>query len=132
MAPLLGYFLCLFALVPALSLEVFFGLLGKTTRQHEVLSILRMLLQLLTSVTSPVKIALATTVLLFGLAAESCWGRRIITVLVVGAAGFSSTLQMFSLGRAGLGVAAAMMFTSTASLVSISWGTRLLGTTPTC
>ena len=133
MPSLLGYFLCLVALVPTLSLEVFFGLLGKTTRQYEVLTIYRAILQMLTTVTSPVKIALATAVLLFGYAAESRSGRRVINLAVVTAAGFSSTLQLLTVSRsAGLGVAVVMIGSSAASLFGVSWGTRGLETTAGC
>ena len=133
MPSLLGYFLCLVALVPALSPDVFFGLIGKTTRQYEVLTIYRAILQMLTTVTSPVKIALATAVLLFGYAVESRSGRRVINLAVVTAAGFSSTLQLLTVSRsAGLGVAAVMIGSSAASLFGVSWGTRGLETTAAC
>ena len=125
MSSLLGYFVCLVALAPALSLDVFFGLLGKTTRQYEVLTIYRAILQMLTTVTSPAKIAVATAVLLFGYAAESRSGRRVINLAVVTAAGFSSTLQLLAVSRsAGLGVVVLMIGSLAASLFGVSSGTR--------
>ena len=59
-----GYLLCLAVLTPALSLEVVLSLLGKIPRQHDVLAALSTLLQLLGSVTSPMKVALTLGVLL--------------------------------------------------------------------
>lgn len=58
MLAVLAYFLCLAALTPALSLDVFLIFLSRMPRQHDVLAILTTLLQLLASVTSPVKVAL--------------------------------------------------------------------------
>ena len=58
MHAVLGYILCLVALTPALSLDVFLGFLNKTPRQHDVLTVLSTLLQLLATVTSPVKVAI--------------------------------------------------------------------------
>ena len=70
MLPLLGYFLGLLVLAPTLSLDVFFGLLGKAPRPHDLLSFYATLLQLLATVTSPVKIALTLAVLCFAFAAR--------------------------------------------------------------
>jgi hypothetical protein len=58
MFAVLGYFLCLAALTPALSLDVFLIFLSRMPRQHDVLAILTTLLQLLATVTSPVKVAI--------------------------------------------------------------------------
>jgi hypothetical protein len=133
MSPLLGYFLCLAVLMPALSLEVFFRLVGRTTRLPEVFAFFRTILQLLVSVTSPVKIALATAVLLFAYAFESCWAKRVIAMMVFGLAGFFSLLQILAVSRAaGIGAAAVMICSSAASLVSVSWASRMIDTTATC
>ena len=70
MIPLLSYFLCLLVLTPTLSLEVFFSLLSKAPRQHDLLSVFATLLQQFATVTSPVKIALTLGVLCFGFAAR--------------------------------------------------------------
>jgi hypothetical protein len=70
MLPLLSYFLCLAVLTPALSLDVFFSLFSKAPRQHDLLSIFAMLLQLLATVTSPVKIALTLAVFCLAFAAR--------------------------------------------------------------
>jgi hypothetical protein len=64
MLTLLGYFLCLAVLTPALSLEVFFCVLSKMPRPHDVLAVFSMLLQLLATVTSPVRITLTLTLFL--------------------------------------------------------------------
>ena len=70
MPHVLSYFLCLVVLTPALSLDVFLGLLNKTPRQHDVLAMLSTLLQLLATVTSPVKVALTLALLLCAVAAR--------------------------------------------------------------
>ncbi|MGH7957837.1 MAG: hypothetical protein ACREH8_12640 [Opitutaceae bacterium] len=70
MPPVLGYFLCLAVLTPALSLDVFLGLLGKTPRQHDVLAIFATLLQLLATVTSPVKVAISLGIVFCAIAAR--------------------------------------------------------------
>ena len=54
----MSYFLCLVVLMPALSQEVFLGFLGRVPRQHDLLAVFSTLLQLLATVTSPMKIAL--------------------------------------------------------------------------
>ena len=68
MLPLLEYFLCLVVLTPTLSLDVFFSLLNKAPRQHDVLAVFATLLQQFATVTSPVKLALTFGVLCFGFA----------------------------------------------------------------
>ena len=68
---MIGYFLCLAVLTPALSLDVFFGLLGKTPRQHDVLALLGTLLQLFATVTSPFRIAFTLAVFLCAFVVES-------------------------------------------------------------
>jgi hypothetical protein len=70
MLPLLSYFLCLAVLTPTLSLDVFFCLLSRVPRQHDLLAIFGTLLQLLATVTSPVKIAFSLGVLCFAFAAR--------------------------------------------------------------
>jgi len=70
MFPLLSYFLCLMVLTPTLSLDVFFSLLGRAPRQHDLLAVFGTLLQLLATVTSPVKIAFSLSMLLFAFAAR--------------------------------------------------------------
>ena len=59
----MSYFLCLVVLMPALSQEVFLGLLGKVPRQHDLLAVFSTLLQLLATVTSPMKIAISLGIL---------------------------------------------------------------------
>ena len=76
MPPLIGYFLCLVVLTPALSLDVFFCLFSKMPRQHDVLALFAALLQLLATVTSPVRIGLTLAMFLFAFAA-----RHTLTVL---------------------------------------------------
>ena len=68
---MIGYFLCLAVLTPALSLDVFFGVLGKTPRQHDVLAFLSTLLQLFATVTSPFRIAFTLAVFLCASVVES-------------------------------------------------------------
>ena len=84
--------------------------------------------------TSPVKIAMSTGVLLFAYAAESSSGRRVINLIVVTAAGFSSTIQLLAVSRsAGLGIAVVMMIgPSLASLFGVSWGNRGIESSATC
>jgi hypothetical protein len=82
---MIGYFICLAVLAPALSVDVFFGLLGKTPWQYEILVVLSTLLQLFATVTSPFRIAFTLAVFLCAVAVES---RRIeqAFALVLGAA----------------------------------------------
>ena len=84
MPPMLGYFLCLAVLTPALSLDVFFRLLGKTSRQHEVLGVFSTLLQLFATVTSPFRIAFTLAVFLFALFIESVWLQRTLALVIAG------------------------------------------------
>ena len=70
MLPFLGYFLCLAVLTPTLSLDVFFNVLSKAPRQHDLLAAFATLLQLLATVTSPVRIALTLAVFCFAFAAR--------------------------------------------------------------
>jgi hypothetical protein len=70
MPSVFGYFLCLVVLTPALSLDVFLTLLGKTPRQHDFLAVFSTLLQLLATVTSPVKIGITLGILFCAYAAR--------------------------------------------------------------
>jgi hypothetical protein len=81
---MLGYFLCLAVLTPALSLDVFFSLLGKTPRQHDVLGVFSTLLQLFATVTSPFRIAFTLAVFLFALVIESNWLQRALALVMEG------------------------------------------------
>ena len=90
---MLGYFLCLAVLTPALSLDVFFSLLGKTSRQHEVLSLFSTLLQLFATVTSPFRIAFTLAVLLFVLCVESVLMQRILTLAMAGVKAFGRSVR---------------------------------------
>jgi hypothetical protein len=133
MSPLFGYFVCLVVLLPALSLEVLFRLIGKTTYLPEVFPIYRTILQMLATVTSPVRIALATAVLLFAYAAESCWAKRVVGVMAFGLAGFLCFMQIVALSHAsGSGVSVVMMCSSVASLLSFSWSSNAVETAATC
>jgi hypothetical protein len=81
---MLGYFLCLAVLTPALSLDVFFSLLGKTSRQNELLSAFSTLLQLFATVTSPFRIAFTLAVFLFAMFIESVWLQRTFSLVISG------------------------------------------------
>jgi hypothetical protein len=90
---MLGYFLCLAVLTPALSLDVFFRLLGKTSRQHEVLGVFSTLLQLFATVTSPFRIAFTLGVLLLALFIESVWLQGILTFTMSGVKDFGCSVR---------------------------------------
>ena len=93
MPPMLGYFLCLAVLTPALSLDVFFSLLGKTSRQYELLSAFSTLLQLFATVTSPFRIAFTLAVLLLALFIESVWLQSILTLVIAGVREFGCSVR---------------------------------------
>ena len=133
MTVIIGYFLCLAVIMPAFSLDVFFALLGATTRQHDLLALFRATSQMLATVTSPVKIGL-TIIILFGtFAVDSARSTRGMALIVASVVGLVSMLQVFILSRAvGAGAAIIILPSAAASLVTFSWGTRLLANTATC
>ena len=126
MNALLGYFLCLAALLPALSLDVFFGVIGKTSRQHDVLVVIRTAVQLLATVTSPFRITLTLAVMLCAYLVESEGSRRGIGFLVLGVAGLGCMLHVMPMGHvAGFGATLALLPAAQASFSGCSCGLRL-------
>ena len=129
---MLGYFLCLFAILPAFSLDVFFWFLGKTTRQHDVLGLFRSTLQMLVTVSSPFKIALTMAVLLLAFASDSPRPTRGIGLLIVSLLGLACSLHLlFFRGGVGSGGVVMMLPPTAATLLGLSWGSRLLESSAT-
>jgi hypothetical protein len=93
MHALLGYLLCLVVLTPAFSVDVFFALIGATSRLHDLLAIVRAVSRMLQSVTSPFKIALTVAVLIGVFAADSPRTTRGFILLVASAAGIAGMWQ---------------------------------------
>jgi hypothetical protein len=131
MTAVLGYFLCLAALMPALSLDVFLGLLRKTPRQHDVLALMRTIIQLLATVTSPFKIALTLAVLLCAYAIESgrfAPGKEWFIACVLGFGGLQFAALSFG---PEFGAASVMLPCAMAILASFS-GTSIASLTSHC
>ena len=93
MHALLGYFLCLVVLTPAFSVDVFFALIGATSRLHDLLGMVRAISRMLQSVTSPFKIALTVAVLIAVFASDFPRTTRGFILLVAGIAGIAGLLQ---------------------------------------
>ena len=126
MHAMLGYLLCLFAIPPALSLEIFCWFLGRTTRQHDVLGLFRSMLQTLATVSSPSKLGLTMLVLLFAFAAEAPRSTRGIGLLIVSLIGLGCSLHLLLFTRGGGGGAVMMLPSTAATLLSVALGSRLL------
>jgi hypothetical protein len=93
MHALLGYLLCLVVLTPAFSVDVFFALIGATSRLHDLLAIVRAVSRMLQSVTSPFKIALTVAMLLAVFASDFPRTTRGLILLVTSAAGAAGILH---------------------------------------
>jgi hypothetical protein len=93
MHALLGYLLCLVVLTPAFSVDVFFALIGATSRLHDLLAIVRAVSRMLQSVTSPFKIALTVAVLIGVFASDFPRTTRGLILLVTSAAGAAGILH---------------------------------------
>ena len=128
MHAVLGYLLCLVALLPAFSLNVFFWLIGRTTRQHDFLGLFRSTLQMMVTVSSPYKIALTVFALLLAFASESPRSTRAVALLLISVVGVVGSLQMLYSGRGGTGAAIVMWPSTFATLAGVSWGARVLTT----
>lgn len=133
MNAVLGYFLCLAILMPALSLDVFFGLLSKTNRQHEVLALIRSIVQMFVTVTSPFKIALTLAVLLCAYAFESDGLKRGSMCIFVSIAAFAGLLHIAALSRGvDFGAATVLFPSALVTIASFAPGTRGEGTDQRC
>lgn len=127
MPVLLGYFLCLVVVTPALSVDVFFALIGTTSRQHDLLAMVRSLSRMLLSVTSPFKIALTLLVLVGAFASDFARSTRGTGLLLASALGVASLLQTFTVSPgAGLGSMVILLTGMTATLAGFSGGLRLI------
>src|SRR5688572_32075273 len=93
MHALLGYLICLLVLTPALSVDVFFALIGATNRLHDLLAMVRALSRMLQSVTSPFKIALTLAVLIGVFASDFSRTTRGFILLVASASGAAGVMQ---------------------------------------
>ena len=129
---LLGYSLCLVVLTPALSVDVFFALIGATSRLHDLLALFRAVSRMLQSVTSPFKIALTLVVLLGVFASDFARSTRGIILLAAATAGIAGMLQTAALHpAAGNGFVLVLGLWTVATLLTFSWGSRLLATSTT-
>lgn len=117
---------------PALSVDVFFALIGATSRLHDLLALLRAISRTLQSVTSPFKIALMLVVLLGVFASDFAGSTRGRILLAAGTAGIAGMLQTATVhSAAGTGLAIALGLWTVATLLTFSWGSRLLATSTT-
>ncbi len=132
MTAVLGYFVCLAILLPALSLDVFFGLLSKTNRQHEVLALIRSVVQILVTVTSPLRLGLTLAVLLCAYALESDWPKRGGALFVVCVVALGSILHVATLNQVDLSAATVLLPSALITVASFSWGSRLEGSEERC
>lgn len=125
MTAIFGYFLCLLAIMPAYSMDAFFRLIGKSTRQHDILDLFRFTVQTLANVTSPFKIGLMLAVATSVFLAGGVRPARIAALLVVGLAGLLGSAQMFLLGRsAGMGAAILLVPSTISTFASFWWASR--------
>lgn len=130
MSAIVGYFLCVLALTPALSLGVFFGVIGKSSRQHDLLELFRFAVQMAAGVTSPFKLAMLLAVIVGVFIAGSPCPTRGAILSAIGAAAVVTLLQ-FSLTLPVIGPGAAVLFVPSiaATCVTLSGATRLLTST---
>ena len=129
MHALLGYFLCLVVLTPAFSVDVFFALIGATTRLHDLLAIVRAVSRMLQSVTSPFKIALTVAVLLAVFASDFPRTTRGFILLAASAAGIGGMLHIWhAFAAAGAGMGLTIGLWVAGSLLMFVSGSRLVST----
>jgi hypothetical protein len=130
MSAICGYFLCVLALTPALSLAVFFGVLGKSTRQHDLLELVRFAVQMAAGVTSPFKLGLMLAILLGVFIAGAPRPARGAVLFAVGAAGLMSVMQFVLIASpTGIGASVFLFPCTAATFVSLSGAWRLIATT---
>ena len=117
---------------PALSVDVFFALIGATSRLHDLLALLRSVSRMLQSVTSPFKIALTLVVLLGVFASGFARSTRGLILLAVGIAGIAGTLQTATVhAAAGTGLAMVLGLWTVATLLTFIGASRLVATPTT-
>ena len=127
MHALLGYFLCLVVLTPAFSVDVFFALIGATTRLHDLLAIVRAVSRMLQSVTSPFKIALTVAVLLAVFASDFPRTTRGFILLIASGAGIAGMLHIWhAFAAAGTGMGLTIGLWVAGSLLMFVTGSRLV------
>jgi hypothetical protein len=129
MHALLGYLICLLVLTPALSVDVFFALIGATNRLHDLLAMVRALSRMLQSVTSPFKIALTLAVLIGVFASDFSRTTRGSLLLVAGATGLVGMLQSAMIHPViGLEPLASLVAWAAAALAALVCGARMMTT----
>ena len=130
MSSIFGYLLCVLALTPALSLAVFFGVIGKSTRQHDLLELFRSAMQMAAGVTSPFKLGMILAVLLGVFIAGSPRPTRGAALFAAGAAGLMGVMQAILIASPnGFGAAFTLFPWTAVTLTSLSGSWRLLATT---
>ena len=90
----LEYLLGLVMLMPTLIRDAFVRLLGRSDRPHDLFGIFRSTFQMMTTVSSPYKIALTVTALILVFVADSSRSIRAITLLAISMVGLIGSLQM--------------------------------------
>lgn len=131
MHALLGYLICLIVLTPAFSVDVFFALIGATSRLHDVLGVVRALSRVLQSVTSPFKIALALIVLVAAFASDShrfTRGFILLAATTVGALGILETATVYPF--VGSEQTLALLPWAAVTVLSFAGGARLTAAFP--
>ena len=112
--------------MPAFSTDVFFALLGATSRLHDLLALFRAMSRMLMTVTSPYKIALTLLVLLGVFAMDSERGTRGVVLLGVSVFACGSILPLLLQG-VGIGAAPVFLLAGTPAIaVGCRSGARLL------
>jgi hypothetical protein len=122
----------LVVVTPALSVDVFFALIGATSRLHDLLALLRAISRMLQSVTSPFKIALMLAILLGAFASDFARSTRGLILIAAGTAGIAGMLQTATVhATTGTGLAFVLGLWTVATLLTFTWGSRLLATSTT-
>ncbi len=131
MHALFGYLICLLVLTPALSVDVFFALIGATNRLHDLLAMVRALSRMLQSVTSPFKIALTLAVLIGVFASDFSRTTRGFILLVASASGAAGVMQVAMIHPvSGIQLATDLAPYAIPTLASFAFGARLIATSP--
>jgi hypothetical protein len=131
MTAISGYFLCVLALTPALSLGVFFGVIGRSERQHDLLELFRFAVQMAAGITSPFKLGMLMAIMIGVFLAGAQRSARLgVLLFVVGTAGLTTVMQVVLVApTSGFDALAALLPSAAVTCLSLSKGWRLLAST---